>query len=96
MLTHVVMFKLKDRSPAAVQATADVLRNMEGKIEVLRSIEVGTDVLHSERSYDIVLITRFDSIEDLSVYDNHPLHVEVKAHIKQVVDGTSICVDFES
>ncbi|GAB7056125.1 MULTISPECIES: Dabb family protein [Paenibacillus] len=96
MITHVVMFKLKDRSPESVKATYDVLKNMEGKIPVLRHIEVGTDVLHLERSYDIVLITKFDSLEDLQVYDNHPVHLEVKAHMKQVLDGTSICVDFES
>ncbi|WP_159883556.1 Dabb family protein [Paenibacillus puerhi] len=96
MLTHVVFFKLKDRSPEAIQATADVLRNMEGKIEVLRHIEVGLDVLHSERSYDIALITKFDSLEDLGVYDIHPLHMEVKAHMKQVLDGTSVCVDFQN
>ncbi|GAA4878767.1 Dabb family protein [Paenibacillus vulneris] len=96
MLTHVVFFKLKDRSPESVQTTVNVLKNMEGKIPVLKYIEVGTDVLHSERSYDIALITKFDSLEDLSVYDNHPVHVEVKAHMKQVLDGTSICVDFQS
>ena len=96
MITHVVMFKLKDRSPESIKATYDVLKNMEGKIPVLRHIEVGTDVLHLERSYDIVLITKFDSLEDLQVYDNHPVHLEVKAHMKQVLDGTSICVDFES
>ncbi|MGF9714081.1 Dabb family protein [Paenibacillus naphthalenovorans] len=96
MITHVVMFKLKDRSPESVKATYDVLKNMEGKIPVLRHIEVGTDVLHLERSYDIVLITKFDSLEDLQVYDNHPVHLEVKSHMKQVLDGTSICVDFES
>ncbi|MFE5317380.1 Dabb family protein [Paenibacillus sp. NPDC056579] len=96
MLTHVVFFKLKDRSPESIQATVDVLENMDGKIPVLKYIEVGTDVLHSERSYDIALITKFDSLEDLSVYDNHPIHVEVKAHMKQVLDGTSVCVDFVS
>jgi hypothetical protein len=96
MLTHVVFFKLKDRSPEAVEATAKVLRNMEGKIEVLRHIEVGLDVLHSERSYDIALITKFDSLEDLPTYVNHPVHVEVINHMKQVLDGTSICVDFNS
>ncbi|TXK85416.1 Dabb family protein [Paenibacillus sp. N3.4] len=96
MLTHVVFFKLKDRSPEAVQVTKAVLINMEGKIPVLRHIEVGTDILHLERSYDIVLITKFDSLDDLKVYDTHPLHEEVKKHMKTVLDGTSICVDFES
>ncbi|TDF99595.1 Dabb family protein [Paenibacillus piri] len=96
MITHVVFFKLKDRSTEAVQATANVLTNMEGKIDVLKYIEVGLDVLHSERSYDIALITKFDSLDDLKIYDNHPLHLEVKAHMKQVLDGTSVCVDFQS
>ncbi|WP_281887299.1 Dabb family protein [Paenibacillus sp. YYML68] len=96
MLTHVVMFKLKDRSAEAVEATANVLRNMEGNIPVLRHIEVGLDVLHSERSYDIVLTTKFDSLDDLKVYDTHPVHEEVKAHMRQVLDGTSIVVDYES
>ncbi|MGG1520225.1 Dabb family protein [Paenibacillus oryzisoli] len=96
MLTHVVFFKLKDRSPEAIEATKAVLTNMEGKIPVLKSIEVGTDVLHSERSYDIALITRFDSLDDLKVYDKHPIHEGVKAHMKTVLDGTSICVDFIS
>ncbi|MCM3271572.1 Dabb family protein [Paenibacillus elgii] len=96
MITHIVLFKLKDRSPEAVKRTYDVLVNMEGKIPVLRHLEVGMDVLHLERSYDIALITKFDTLEDLKTYDTHPVHVEVKAHMKQVLDGTSICVDFQS
>ncbi|GFZ88071.1 stress responsive protein [Paenibacillus marchantiophytorum] len=96
MLTHVVFFKLKDRSPEAVEITKNVLTNMEGKIEVLRHLEVGTDILHLERSYDIALITKFDSLEDLKSYDTHPVHEAVKAHMKTVLDGTSICVDFVS
>ncbi|OXM87880.1 Dabb family protein [Paenibacillus rigui] len=96
MVTHIVFFKLKDRSPEAIQATAQVLKNMEGKISVLKHIEVGIDELRQERSYDIALTTRFDSFEDLQTYDNHPIHVEVKAHMKQVLDGTSICVDYQS
>lgn len=95
MLTHVVLFKLKDRSPESIETTRKVLANMEGKIPVLKSIEVGTDVLHSGRSYDIALITKFDSLEDLNTYDNHPVHEEVKAHMRQAVD-VSASVDFES
>ena len=96
MLTHVVFFKLKDRSPEAIEVTKAVLTNMEGKIPVLRHIEVGTDILHLERSYDIALITKFDSLEDLNVCATHPVHKEVLAHMKTVLDGTSICVDFVS
>jgi len=95
MLTHIVFFKLKDRSAESVERTAQVLRDMEGKIEVLRSIEVGVDVLHSDRSYDIALITKFDSMADLDVYQVHPVHQKVIEHMSQVRDS-SAAVDFES
>ncbi|WP_274649837.1 Dabb family protein [Paenibacillus humicola] len=95
MITHIVLFKLKDRSPESVAQTVQVLRNMEGKIEVLRSIEVGTDVLHSERSYDIALVTRFDSMEALGEYQVHPEHKKVIAHMSEVRES-SVSVDYES
>jgi hypothetical protein len=62
----------------------------------LKYIEVGKDVLHLERSYDIALITKFESLDDLTVYDTHPVHLKVKEHMKKVLDGTSVCVDFQS
>ncbi|WP_020616970.1 Dabb family protein [Paenibacillus daejeonensis] len=95
MITHIVLFKLKDRSPESVQATADVLRNMEGKIEQLKKLEVGTDVLHTERSYDIALTTVFDSLDDLQAYQVHPVHQKVIEHMSQVRDS-AVSVDYES
>jgi hypothetical protein len=95
MITHVVLFKLKDRSPEALEVTRRVLSNMKGKIDVLLDLDVGSDVLHLDRSYDIALIAKFNSLADIQIYDSHPLHVEVKAHLKTVLDGSAICVDFE-
>jgi hypothetical protein len=95
MITHIVLFKLKDRSPESVARTTQVLRDMEGKIEVLRSIEVGTDVLHSERSYDIALITKFDSMEALNEYQVHPVHKKVIEHMAEVRES-AVSVDYES
>lgn len=95
MITHIVLFKLKDRSPESVARTAAVLRDMEGKIEVLRHIEVGTDVLHTERSYDIGLITKFDSLEDLNTYQVHPVHKKVIEHMNAVRES-AVSVDYES
>lgn len=95
MITHIVLFKLKDRSPENVARTAAVLRDMEGKIDVLRHLEVGTDVLHSERSYDIALYTKFDSMEDLNAYQVHPVHKLVIEHMLTVREA-SVSVDYES
>ncbi|MFD2613328.1 Dabb family protein [Paenibacillus gansuensis] len=95
MITHIVCFKLKDRSPEAVEVTRQVLLNMEGKIPQLKSIEVGADVLHTERSYDLALVTKFDSLEDLNAYQVHPVHQEVIKHMTEVREA-SVSVDYES
>ena len=49
---------------------------MEGNVPMLKYLEVGVDELHTERSYDIVLITKFDSLEDMNDYQKYPYHVE--------------------
>lgn len=95
MLTHIVLFKLKDRSPESVAETAQVLRDMEGKIEELLSIEVGTDVVHSERSYDIALVTKFASLEAMQAYQVHPVHKKVIEHMSTAREAQAV-VDYES
>ncbi|WP_238655946.1 Dabb family protein [Paenibacillus piscarius] len=94
MIKHIVFFKLKDRSPDKVAETVAVLRNMEGRIPQLLSIEVGTDLIHSERSFDIALVTEVASLEDLQAYQVHPAHKEVIAHINEVKE-LSVAVDYE-
>ena len=94
MITHVVLFKLKDRSPRSIEKARDVLLGLKGKIPVLLYLEVGTDVLHSERSYDIALITKFDSMEDLQAYQVHPVHLEIAKYINSVKEF-SISVDYD-
>lgn len=93
-LTHVVLFKLKERSPEAVEKTAHVLRSMEGKIASLQGIEVGVNVVPSPRAYDIALITRFASLADMELYQAHPIHQDVLAHMREVME-TAAAVDFE-
>jgi hypothetical protein len=95
MITHIVCFKLKDRSPESVAVTRDVLLNMKGKIPMLQHIEVGVDVLHTDRSYDIALVTKFNSMEDLNAYQVHPVHQEVIKHMSEVREA-AVAVDYES
>jgi hypothetical protein len=95
MITHIVFFKFKERTPEVVNKTKEVLMNMEGKIEALLSIEVGVDIIHSERSYDLALITKFNSLAELDAYQVHPVHKEVITYIASVRE-TSVSVDYES
>lgn len=93
-LTHVVLFKLKDRGPEAAEKTTEVLRSMDGKIAPLQAIEVGVNVVPSPRAYDIALITRFASLVDMELYQAHPIHQGVLAHMREVMEG-AVAVDFE-
>lgn len=93
MLTHVVLFQFHRVQDA--EKTKELLLSLQGKIPELRGIEVGVDVLRSERSYDLALITRFDSLFDMHAYQVHPSHQEVLAFIKTVVKA-SVAVDYES
>ena len=93
MVTHVVLFQLRDPAESNVEATAAVLMQMEGKIPALESIEVGVDVVRSERSYDLALITRFRDWDGLESYRVHPVHGKVLTHLQRVV-AKSVVVDY--
>lgn len=95
MITHVVLFRLKDRSKKNIERTRDMLTALKDRIPVLRSFEVGTDIIRSERSYDLALVARFDSLDGLEAYRIHPDHVNVVDYIAQVKES-SIAVDYES
>jgi hypothetical protein len=96
MITHIVFFKLAEPTPANIAATRDKLLSMGGKIAELRHLEVGVDVIRSERSYDIALVTKFDSLDALQAYQVHPYHAgEVVPHMKAVCSATA-AVDYES
>ena len=93
MLTHVVLFKLTDRSAENVARTREVLRSLEGKVPSLRGLEVGGNVVASARAYDIALIGRFDDLAGLEAYQGHPEHIQVLDYLQTVLE-TAVAVDF--
>lgn len=95
MIKHIVCFKLKNPTPEACCQAADVLRSMEGRVEQLRSIRVGIDFLHSERSYDLILETELEDRAALEAYQEHPYHVQVVKKHMHAVRESSISVDYE-
>jgi hypothetical protein len=95
MITHIVLFKLLEVTPEKAEAARQVLAGMAGRIPELRHLEVGVNVVHSDRSYDLALLARFASLEDLQAYQVHPLHVEVVKYL-QGVRQAAIVVDYET
>jgi hypothetical protein len=94
VITHVVLFKLKEPAADGEEAVRR-LRSLDGNVPVLRSLSVGTDARHAERSFDIALIATFDSLEDLATYQADPFHQEVALYLRGVADR-AVTVDYES
>lgn len=93
LITHIVFFKFKDASHIA-KAKNDLLA-LKAKIPQIRYLEVGVDILRTERSYDLALVTKFDSLEDLQSYQVHPAHQEFVKFIAEVKESV-VAVDYES
>lgn len=94
MIKHVVMFKLKEKNEEQLEKLSQDLQSLKGKIEQLVGLEVGKDFMGSERSMDLVLITDFNSKEDLSIYAGHPDHVPVVTYAREICSEIK-AVDYE-
>ena len=53
-------------------------------IPEIKFMQIGRDVSRTEMSYDMMLVTRFDSLEALHTYKVHPAHVEVASYVAKV------------
>lgn len=95
MITHVVCFRLQDRSPESILKVCSVLEGLRGRVPTLRSLSVGADVIRSPRSFDVALVATFDSLADLEAYQLHPAHQEVVRFLDTVREDT-VAVDFQS
>lgn len=95
MFVHTVMYKFADPSPENLAAVRERLLGMLGQIETLRSIEVGIDALRTPRSYDMVLITRFDDRAGYEAYHQHPYHQPILAEVRALLSAAA-AVDFDA
>ena len=94
MIKHVVFFKFKpDISAAEREAGISGLRGLPGKIDFIRSFEVGEDVLRLPRSWDLVLVATYDDLDAVRAYAVHPDHVPVAELLKALCDSVG-SVDF--
>ena len=91
MIRHIVMFKIKDEFRDEIPQLVQNFYGMKGKIEGMVNLEAGADFLHSERSYDLALITEFDSREAFDAYQNHPVHLPVKKRMGEVRVSSVAC-----
>ncbi|MHC1698126.1 MAG: Dabb family protein [Geobacteraceae bacterium] len=95
MITHIVFFRLVESSQENIHAVQDILLSMQGKIPQLLHLEVGIDLIRSDRSYDLALITHFASLGDLEAYQIHPYHAQTVVPFVKKLALSSVTVDYE-
>ena len=95
MLTHIVFFKLAERTPENAQKLREALLGLNGKIPQIKHMEVGVNMLPSERAFDVALYQHFDALADMQAYQAHPEHQEVLKYILAVT-AARVSVDYES
>ncbi len=95
MITHIVLFKLVRSDEKSIEAARAALAGLRGQIPQLRHLEVGVNIVPTERSYDLGLVARFDSLADLQSYQDHPLHLEVVKFLQGNRQST-VSVDYET
>lgn len=97
MVTHLVMWKLKDEAEGGgkEQNAAVIKERLEalvGKIPGLVSLRVEPNIMPG--SYDLCLVGRYEDVDALKVYREHPLHKEVQQFVHKVITDRASC-DFQ-
>lgn len=94
MIKHIVMWKFKEGEYDNMLLFKERLLALKGQIPEIRAMEVGININPSERSYDAVLVSEFDSLEALKAYSANPLHVAVSDFCKTIRTTSASC-DYE-
>ena len=94
MLRHYVFLKYReDTREGHITAFCERMLALRGTIADIRHLEIGRDELHDARSWDIVLIMEFASVDALRAYQRHPEHRAVMAFNEPFVASVA-SVDF--
>ena len=102
MIRHIVMFKFKDSANGKSKAenlkeAREKMMAMWGVIPQIKAMNVyfGAEG-QKPANYDYILVSDFESLEDLETYQAHPMHVAFGQYVKErrEPDGRA-CVDYE-
>jgi flavin reductase (DIM6/NTAB) family NADH-FMN oxidoreductase RutF len=94
-LTHVVMMRLTEPTAENLNLLRSQLLALQTTIPQIKEIEVGINVVPSERAYDLVLLTRFDSLASMQEYQTHPDHQRVLTEVIRPHASSIVAVDYE-
>ncbi len=95
MVKHIVCFKLKESNDSTKAEAKERLLSMKGKVPMMKDIEVGTDFLGSQRSYDIILQVTLENRQALDDYQQDEYHCSYVKPYMHANTASSVAVDYE-
>ena len=89
MIRHVIMWKFTEEfegmnKDMIMDDVEEKFRHLKKTIPEIKFMSVERDVLRSARSFDMIYVTEFESLEALEVYRVHPEHVKVAEFIGKI------------
>ncbi|MBG0789811.1 MAG: Dabb family protein [Desulfovibrionaceae bacterium] len=89
MVRHIVMWTLKNEAEGASAAenAAEMKKRLEalnGRIDGLRNLEVGTEIVAADPECHVALCSEHDDENALDHYQAHPEHQACVAFVKKV------------
>lgn len=99
MITHLVFFNMLPEAEGAsgtdnARKLVDQLNELPGKIPEIVELEAGLDFSQSPASYQVGLLTKFRTKEDLEIYRVHPDHQKVVSFVQKTTSDRAV-VDYE-
>lgn len=89
-MRHIVLFKLKKRNEANMDALVNVIMQMKGRLPMLEDIAAKKDFLGTDRSFDVMLEAKLAK-EDLDAYANDPFHLACKEQMVPLIERSVTC-----
>ncbi len=99
MIHHIVLFKVTEYDDELdrqrkIDELKSIFEKVSGKIQNIKSYEVGANINTSNCAYDVVINSTFKTMDDLNAYLIHPDHqyaIEKAGNIPK----TKVIVDYE-
>ena len=99
MVKHIVMWKFKDFAEGLSKQenlikVKTMLEALPEKIDFIREMRVEFNINDKDGMYDAVLISSFDTLDDVKRYRVHPEHVKISQYVA-LVKADRASVDYE-
>lgn len=95
MIKHIVFFKINTQNKSGdLIELKKMIENLGSTIPSIVSIEAGINFSPRDTAYDIALFATFRNKKGLSDYQEHPEHLKLIQHLKQL-NRELVVVDYE-